>query len=237
MWHASSGKTTFSGPYGLMLAEGIGQMLEEMNDLHEMDEEYEIGLRAFDALTREQKIWSLRQVAFGLLDEKTSIIALTAYLEATIAAIFNHIDTSIQFELDIETDRESDPVDDYDYFFWRKLVLAAFESVGGNSPEICESDDELLTAECRDIQEWQFAFEVIEGHVLWDADYEDDDMVDMTPEHGAAARNMFGIADGYYVSVPDDPKPNVAKKLVKETAKLCNLVIKHERKSIKARNK
>jgi len=235
MWHASSGKTTFTGPYGLMLAEGISYLLEEMNDLYVLEDEYKIGIRAFDALTREQKIWSLRQVAFGLLDEKTPIIALTAYLEATIAAIFNHIDTSIQFELDMEADHKSDPDDEYDYFFWRKLVLAAYESVGGNNPEFCESDEELLTPECRDMQEWQLAFDMIVEHVLWDADYEDDDMVDMTPEHGAAVRNMFGIADGYYVSVPDDPKPNATKKLRKETDKLCNLVIKRERKSMKAK--
>ena len=56
-----------------MLAEGISRQVDEMNKLTEINEEFEIGMRAFDTQTREQKAWSLHKVAFGLLNEEEKI--------------------------------------------------------------------------------------------------------------------------------------------------------------------
>ncbi len=212
MWHASSGDKTFTGPYGLMLAQGICRVIDEMNELHGCDEEFEIGIRAFDSQTREQKAWSLHKVAFRLLDDATPIVELSAYLEATIAAVFGMVDACIQMELD-----EGD-------FFWRKLVLAAFESIGGNRPEDLEGDEELLTAECDAIDQWRLVLGTLEEQVFWDMDYTNDRMIDMSPEQGAEMRGMFGVADDYYTAVPDDPRREESKKLLKETATLCGRV-------------
>jgi len=74
-----------------MLANGIRSMVDELITSTQFDDPYELGCKAFDSMTEEQKIWTLHKVAFGLLDEGTPVCELYAYLEATIAGIFRQL--------------------------------------------------------------------------------------------------------------------------------------------------
>jgi hypothetical protein len=223
MWHAPEGKTTFSGPFALALAYCIWNM----SDIDEL-EVYEHGHLAFDRLTTDQKAWTIHQVAFGLLDAKTEIVPLMAYVEATVATIFRQMEEDINIEIQFTKDDH-----DEDYYSFRRVVLAAYEQVGGNSPDLLIDNEEPLRVECDILSEWEAAVEILETNILWDSDYDLDIFDDMPPQKSGQLKDEFGILDDYFTSVPKDPKRSETLKLLKETQKLCDRVIKREEKKFK----
>jgi len=228
MWHSPTGKTTFTGPFALVLAHGIWTVTSALEACLDDDDPYAHGHQAFDRLTDEQKIWSLYKVAFGLLDSDTDIVPLTAYLEATIATIFRQVEEDIDGEI-----HEAECEPDGGHYSLRSAIVAAYELAGGNDPENIMEGEAPLTATCDDLDEWLMAMEILEGNILWDADYDSDVFDDMPPEHGKLLRDEAGIADDYYVAVPNDPKREEALTLLKKTRSLCDLVIAREEKLLK----
>ena len=224
MWRTPHGDKIISGPVGLLFAEGLRSMADEMRM---SGEDYGIGVRAFDSLTTEQKIWSLHKVTFGLFDEHTPPCPLVAYLEATIAGIFVQIEDCVCFEIDHEDD------DDFkdSKFHWRKLVLAAFELTGLNDSEHLEEDETPLVVESTDIDQWKDTLGYLEGEVFWDEDYLYDEFNDYSPEVRKNVLTKLTITDDYYSSIPPDPSTEEAEKLLKVFSDFCDEVIKRESNS------
>ena len=228
MWRTPNGEKFFTGPMGLLFAQGLRFLADEMRDSLEYGEGCEIGIRAFDSLTIEQQIWSLHKVTFGLLDEHTPPCPLVAYLEATIAGIFSRIEDNICFEIDMAGEIEEED-DSYEYkFYWRRPVLASYELTGLNAPEHLEEDETPLVLESADIDRWQDALGYLENEVFWDDDYLYDEFNDYPPEVSVEVRKKLTIADDYYSSIPPDPGTEEAKRLLKEFSDFCDEVIKNE---------
>jgi len=235
MWRTPNGDKTFTGPYALMLARGLRIMVNGLLEaIHDDEEEYQIGYRVFDSLTTEQQIWTLHQVAYGLLDEKTPVCELTAFGEATIAGMFRALEDAVEMEIGLSDESDEIFADVPDgRFSWRKTMLVPYELAGGNAPENLGEDETPLTFDCDDEERWGMVSEILEADVLWDADYELDSFDDLDPKEGAILKEMFRIGDDYYSSIPQDPKRPAAKKLLKATADLCDTVAKREEKAIK----
>ena len=226
MWNAPNGHTTFTGPLAFLLAQGIWAITSDLEAAFEYDDEFcDYGHPAFDRLTNEQKAWTLHKVAFGLLDRKTEVVHLMAYLEATVATVFRQIEV----DLDVEIQMAEEEPDD-DCFSLRRAALAAYEKVGGNSPEMLMEDEEPLRVECDDFEEWKTVIEILEETVLWDADYDLDNFDDMPSKESKELKHRYGILDDYFTAIPDDPKPNEALKLLEKTRKLCERVCAREQK-------
>lgn len=226
MWRTPNGNKIITGPVGLLFAEGLRSIADEMrNCLEYGEDDYGIGVRAFDSLTTEQKIWSLHKVTFGLFDEHTPPCSLVAYLEATIAGIFEQIESCICLEIDMEDDND---FQEYKYH-WRQLVLAAFELTEMNAPEHLEEDEIPLVVESTDIDHWKDSLSYLEGEVFWDDDYLYDDFNDYPPEVKKEVYTKLTIADDYYSSIPPDPSTEEAEKLLKEFSDFCDKVIERER--------
>ena len=235
MWRTPDGEKTFTGPYALMLARGLRILVDRLLDVVHFDgDECQTGHRAFDCLTTEQQIWTLHKVAHGLLDEKTPVCELTAFLEATIAGMFRALEDAVGMEIDLEDD-PSEIFEDSpdDRFYWRNTMLVPYELDGGNNPENLEEDEEPLTANCDDEEQWELVSEILESHVLWDADYDFDEFDDIDPKAGSLLKAMFRVGDDYYSSIPQDPKRPAAVKLLKATADLCDAVTEREEKALK----
>lgn len=231
MWHTPEGKRTFTGPYALVLAYGLKAMHEQLEYCYEVDEDdHEFGYRAFATLTLEQKVWALHKIAFGLLDKKTPIAPLVAYLEAGVATIFHELIGCVEVEIDFA--KEDGEAEDW-HFNTRRAILTVHEKESRNDPPFVEDDEEPLRLECDDIEQWKMAVEYLEDEVLWDADYEMESTADMPPEHDAAFKQEMGIADSYYNAIPNDPHSPQAIKLLKEVEKLCDRVISREEKKLK----
>jgi len=233
MWQTPSGEKTFTGPYALMLARGLRIMVDGLLDaIHDEEEKYEIGYQAFDALTTEQQIWTLHQVAHGLLDEKTPVCELTAFLEATIAGIFRVLEETVEMEIGWanEPDDMFDTPDER--FYWRQTMLVPYELDDGNDPEDFEEDEGPLMADCVDEERWTLVSEVLESHLLGDNDYALDDL---DTEEGLTLKALFRSDNEYFSSIPQDPKRPVAIELLKATANLCDAIAAREEKAMKSR--
>lgn len=61
------------------------------------------------------------------------------------------------------------------------------------------------------MEKWGLLIETLEGQVLWDADWMDEDLfLDADPDTAAAMRQDLGITDGYYTAIaPDPPEPEM----------------------------
>lgn len=226
MWHVPGGARAFTGPASLMFAYGLSGLIELSNYCYEEnDEDFQFGYQVFAELTLEQKVWTLHQITFGLLDEKTPIVPLTAFNEAAIASIFLELERMVDMEID--NARETDP-SNTEKWQWchaaRKAILAVHEETGGNTPESLDGL-EPLTEDCEEIVRWRNALDPMYDLVLWDGDYRDYSFLDSRPEINAGMKQIFGIDNEYYSSIPDDPKPARAKKLLKEADQLCDRII------------
>ena len=113
MWRTQYGNRTLDGAEAVVFAEALSSLLDEaiMGTL----DDYESGIEGFDNLTFNQRIATLSIIGNGLLRKDTPPVRLTAVLEGTIAAVFQHIQELITFEIDTPEFGTS----------WRELVIAA----------------------------------------------------------------------------------------------------------------
>lgn len=129
MWHTSSGKRTLEKNEALLFAESMLFLLDNADTMGM--EDYSVDIAAFDQLTVGQKVWTLGAVTRGLLCHDVKPIRLSAALESTIAAVFDHVKAMVELELD-------DPEAGRD---WRKRVLDALEDA--RTAEIIFENDRL----------------------------------------------------------------------------------------------
>ncbi|MDR2705281.1 MAG: hypothetical protein LBC02_05850 [Planctomycetaceae bacterium] len=244
MWHTPLGTKTFSGTFALMLARGILELIDRIQEsLDEEDEydEFRVGHRAFDCLTLEQKIWTIHKVTFGLLDKKTPACELSAFLEAVVASIFNLLEDGVMLEIDDihvfdDDDPEKKSDNSYDRFYWRKIVFAPYcELIEEGNKEITEEEDKInlvdLDSEAED--DWELVLNVLKSEVLGEADYDLEELEDCDPDSSDLLKQLHNIKNTYFSSIPHDPERPKAIALLKETKKFCNGIVRREEKLLK----
>ena len=132
MWRTSSGDRTFQGTEAKVFAEALWEFIDEIN--LGPDNDYILGVNVFDRLTYGQKISALSIVGKGLLTDVPPT-PLSAVLEGTVAAIYQHLMNCITIELD-EPELGST---------WRKKVVLAREECGG---------EDIPSPDCTELGEW-----------------------------------------------------------------------------------
>jgi hypothetical protein len=208
MWRTEYGERILEGAEAKLFAETLLSLLDELL-LDEFDE-YPLGIRVFDNLTYGQKIYALSTIANGLLRKDIPIVELTAVLEGAIAAVFEHLKNLIT----LETDDEGFGTD------WREMVVAVRKE--------CEGE-EIPLPTCRDMEEWDIEVEQIIDGILWDRDFDDDDIyTDHPPEKSEWLRHMARIPDNYYMAIADDLKDEEIEVIRTELRKLCRSVVEAE---------
>lgn len=231
MWHTPHGDKTFTGPTALVLAYGLNDMVTSMEDGFDLGCEWQFDYRAFDCLTFEQKAWTLRRVAYSLLDGKTPAVELHAFSEAAVANVLKTVEALVEQEMMGEEDAPADEKELYTHV--RRALVAVHESEGlGVSTSPDEEVETPLTLECEEREPWLWVIEYLFECILWDLDFTMDEFLDMNPEQAVERKAMLTIADDYFSEIPDDPGTDEARKLLKEVRKLCNRVIRREEKKL-----
>jgi hypothetical protein len=245
MWHTPSGTKTFSGTFALMLARGILELIDRIQESLDEEEEYEqfrVGHRAFDCLTHEQKIWTIHKVTFGLLDKKTPACELSAFLDAVVASIFNLLEDGVMLEIDTtaplfdDDDSEKKSDNSYDRFYWRKILFAPYyELTEEGNKEIMEEEDKInpvdLESEAED--DWELVLNVLKSEVLGDADYDLEELEDCDPDRSDLLEQLLKIKNTYFSSIPHDSERPKAIALLKEAKNFCNGIVRREEKLLK----
>ena len=157
MWQTQSGDRILKGADVILFAEALSSLLEEA--MSDTLDEYEFGIEVFDSLTFGQRIASLSIIGNDLLRKDTPTVRLTAVLEGSIAAVFQHIRDLITFEIDTPEFGTG----------WRELVIAARKQTEGDEAERAQ----IPKPTCEDLDEWDFQMQDLSGSVLWDGDYQD----------------------------------------------------------------
>ncbi|MDH4201367.1 MAG: hypothetical protein OEV87_00540 [Phycisphaerae bacterium] len=200
MWHTNTGDRTLEGAEAKLFAAALWDCA---TILEESDGECFLGPPAFDRMTYGQKAAVLSIIGKGLLDPKEPICELTAAVESAIAAVFEYIKEEVAAEID-DPEMKSD---------WRKMILSARK----------ESDGEDLPDEgCDDHEEWLIQVEELSYLILWDYDFEDEDLyVDMPPEDSSRFKEFMRIKDDYFVEIPDDLDEAAIGTAVSQLKALC----------------
>jgi len=206
MWWTQNGNRVLEPKEAVLFAESLLDLLEDFN-LSDNDD-YPLGITAFDRLTYGQKISVLSTVANGLLRTDVPMVSLTAALEAGIAAVFEHLKNLIIIEFD----------DEQPQTYWRQIVIAARKEAQG---------EEIPAPDCDNYCEWDLQLECISGGILWDVDYEIEHLfADRSPAEASALRQMAGINDEYFNYIPEDPKDEEIEGKLAELRELCESVMK-----------
>ena len=205
MWRTSCGERTLYGAEARLFAEALLSLLDEAHTDQLYD--YDLGLPCFDNLSYGQKVSVLSTIGNGLLREDVPMVPLTAVLEGAIAAVFEHLRDCVACETD-EPDIGTD---------WRQLIVAARREM--------EAED-IPEPTCDDPDEWDIEIQELVDRVLWDADYEFEDLfMDGPPEMTQALRREMLIDDNYFAAIADDLTEAQASARVAELRAVCAGVV------------
>ena len=185
----------------MLYRETLASLWDWIELSEEIDEEHRVGVGVFDGLTVGPKLAMLVQVSEALLDETVPMPELTAVNEATVAAIF----AQLWINIDLEIDNPDTTTN------WRTLILEACLEVGM---------EELPEVECDDLEEWDLWIDSLENRILWDADYENDRILDDPPEVRQGMLSLMRIPDGYYTAVAPDLRSAEIADFKKQLQKL-----------------
>ncbi len=200
MWHTSEGDRTLEGAEAALIREAI-DWVADMLELEASDptDVWIFGVPAFDHLECRQKLALLCQVGEALLQPDIAPPNLTACHEATVGILYEGIEQCIQIEID-------DDADGVDVKHWRGLILAAVADIKQADPGVRKSTS-LPDQNCLDMEEWGLLIETLEGRVLWDTDWMDEDLfLDVDPDTAAAVKQELDVADDYYTAIAPDPQ-------------------------------
>jgi len=211
MWRTQFGDRTLEGAEAILFAEALSYLLDEA--ISGTLEEYEFGIECFDNLTFGQKIATLSIIGNGLLRKDIPPVRLTAVLEGAIAAVFQHIQDLIIFEIDAPEFSTS----------WRELVIAARKQTEGDDTEQAQIPERT----CIDLDEWDLQMQVLSDGILWDGDYQDAQLyIDFSPVKSKELRSLMGIPEDYFMAIADDLTDDEAQVKIGELRKLCESIIK-----------
>jgi len=216
MWHTSQGDRTLRNDEAFLVRMSIESLINTL--LVHVDEEIqneavgadtridcESGITAYDSLTISQRIAVLHDVAMYLLTDTDKVLALSAELEAAVAAIFVEIRDQVAIEIDFPSfDGCRNPS-------WRTLVRAAYGSLFADIKSV-------PLPQSRDIRQWEHLIESLSDAILWDRDFEmADSFLDDDPGVSHHRQRLLGIDDEYFTSIAHDPRPDEVYGLVSRT--------------------
>jgi hypothetical protein len=203
MWHTNTGDRTLEGAEARLFAAALWDCA---TILEESEGDCYLGPPVFDRMTYGQKATVLSIIGKGLLDPNESICPLTAAVESAIAVVFEYIKAEVASEIEVP-ETKSD---------WRQMMLAALRQSGAEN---------LPGEDCRDEDEWLIVAEELAGLILWDYDFEDEDLyIDMPPEESSRLKEFMRIKDDYFVEMPNDLKEKDIKAQMTELKSLCRSV-------------
>jgi hypothetical protein len=177
MWRTQYGDRTLDGAEAVLFAETLSSLLDE--GFSGTVDDYDIGIECFDNLTFGQRVSVLSIIGNGLLRKDVPLVCLTAILDCAIAAVFNHIENGIAYDIDEPESRSN----------WREPVIAARQEIGGAIEQIPEPT-------CTDMDKWSFEVQILSEAILFDMDYEDSKLyMDFPPEKSKELRDWMDIPD------------------------------------------
>jgi len=211
MWRTEDGDRVLTEAEWKLFATGLDLLLDWVDSdiTSGVSDIAQVGMKAFDLLTPEQKYAALADVSLALRDESTPAPFQTAANEAAIAAVFDCVLSMIETEIEAQLDGLSE--------FGISVRQRVLDAIG-NDPD---REDELPLPDCTENADWRFLLQEIESRVLWDYDFAmGDELLDLPPEQSRAILERLTIDPDYYLATPRDPNRQELVQARKTLAKL-----------------
>ena len=85
-----------------------------------------------------------------------------------------------------------------------------------------EWDDALPGPNCEDLDEWTSLLEVLMDRVLWDRDFEEEELfLDADPDVSHFRKNQMGIGKDYFTAVAPEPIGDQLERIRETLRQLC----------------
>jgi hypothetical protein len=219
MWHTQSGDRVLVAKEKSLFVHATACFLDYLLDQAEAsdtapEEICPTGVDLFDRMDAANRVCLLGEITRALIDPAEPMPELTAATEAAVYAVFRFILSEIESEVDFESEgveREPDlEASDFilgeDPFYWRKLTLATyFECQEPHDFNEEDDDDEDLDAASVDLSAWENKLECLADRILWDRDWEIEEIMDAPPKLAREVKEWAGIDPEYFVATPNQP--------------------------------
>ena len=190
---------------------------------------------AFDRLGPNQKLAMLALVGRALVKEDVLPPELTSVSEGTVAAVLALLRQEVEMELDAAaspTDRRAAETEG-NATLWRELVRAAYAEVEGllaaqfENEQVKPEEQEEPTAglppvTSDDKAAWESMTDELNDALLWDGDYDEEDLfLDAEPEERAADLEILRIDEGYFTDIAPDPSDAELQEVRRMLTEIC----------------
>ena len=211
----SAGTRVLRGAEWELFRVGLSTLWDDIESQPDDEEPGTTDVKAFDRLTRPERLALLAQVGKGLHDRREPCPDLTALNEAAVAAVFAQVRYLVAVEIDAQRsgfgtfsrDRAERP---------RELVLAAAREVDP------ERRADLPKARSTDFSEWYDVIQTMLFRILDDIDYLAADIfLDMPPSRSRSMKDMLGIPEDYFSAIPDFPTPQTLEVIRADLRRIC----------------
>jgi hypothetical protein len=215
MWITALGTRVLRGPEWELFRVGLSTLWDEIESQPDDEEPGLTTVKAFDRLTRPERLALLAQVGKGLHDRREPCPDLSALNEAAVAAVFAQVRYLVSVEIDAQrsgfgtfsrrrTDRP------------RQLVLAAAREVDP------ERRADLPKARSTNLSEWFDVIQTMLFRILDDIDYlAADSFLDLPPSRSRSMKDMLGIPEDYFSTPPDFPTPQMLEAIRADLRRIC----------------
>ena len=196
MWQTSIGTRTLAGSEAELVRQLLGYVYYQISVTRQTPgEPFESGVSLFDRLEAPQQLALLAEVGQALLRRDQPAPKLTSLREATVAVLYEQLRSCVEDEIDREQ-RDQTP-----RRYWRTLIWTACIR-----EEEAEGLADLPAPDSDGLDAWDLIIEVLADRILWDRDWEMEDLfADAIPERGRQLKQFLGIDDGYFRDIAPDP--------------------------------
>lgn len=234
-WTTPEGLPIIRGAFARMLAKGLLSMAYELHDAVEFNETYNIGLKAFDVLPNEKKVWLHHKVVHRIFTVRSECCARTLLIDAVIAGAFYELGENISVEIDETTNNPSNE----QVVEWRYMVLGVLKLLKLN---ININDDTVpQNCNCENLDLWRNAIQILRHRVLHDARFDVEEYLKRELERGTILQAISSINEHYYTTQPELQNDFNARSVLKESTLLCEKEVRtrdgHRKKVAERRQK
>jgi hypothetical protein len=215
MWLTALGMRVLRGAEWELFRVGLSTLWDEIESQPDDEEPGLTGVKAFDRLTRPQRLAVLAQAGKGLHDKREPCPDLTAFNEATVAAVFAQVRYLVAVEIDAQRSG-------FDTFSRRRTgrprqrVLAAAREV---DPELRAA---LPKAISTNLSEWYDVIQTMLFRILDDIDYLAADIfLDAPPTRSRSMKDILGIPEDYFSAIPDLPTAQTLEVIRADLRRIC----------------
>ena len=205
MWNTALGERTLLGAERRMFVSSAWGLADSIS-ANSPEDNVQFGIVLFDRLTWQQQMLMLEKVMTAMVDTTIPAPPSSALLEATVAAVYAQLRTSLEIELDDARMALDDTLEESDHFDVRMEILAAIEEPVDTDEPIEETPDDCWpTILCDEIDEWDLAIESLRNRILADEDWQMEALaMDLSPQTSKSFKNDMGIQRDYFIDIPPD---------------------------------